>query len=225
MPIAKPDTARTPRGVPVVIAVLGNDEGGNLAISGYTQPTAGALTLNPDHTFTYTPAAAFEGIDGFAYTIRDGVGGTSEGDVRIFVARPNTSPVAANDMAAVQIGSGVTIPVLANDNDLDGDTLEIIGIDAPAHGTITVLPDQSIRYAPQADFAGIDSFTYTIGDGQGATGEANVTVTVTVPNRSPVARSDQAATIEGQPVTIDVLANDNDPDGNAIALAGMEMPA
>ena len=41
VPIAKPDTARTPRGVPVVIAVLGNDEGGNLAISGYTQPTAG----------------------------------------------------------------------------------------------------------------------------------------------------------------------------------------
>ncbi len=224
MPIAKPDTARTPRGVPVVIAVLGNDEGGNLTISGYTQPTAGALTLNPDHTFTYTPAAAFEGVDGFAYTIRDGVGGTSEGDVRIFVARPNTTPVAANDMAAVQIGSGVTIPVLANDNDLDGDTLEIIGIDAPAHGTITVLPDQSIRYAPQADFAGIDSFTYTIGDGQGAIGEANVTVTVTVPNRPPVAQSDQAATIEGQPVTIDVLANDNDPDGNAIALAGMEMP-
>ena len=224
MPIARPDTARTARGVPIVIAVVANDEGGNLMISGYTQPTAGTLALNPDRTFTYTPGPAFEGIDGFAYTIRDGVGGTAEGDVRIFVARPNTVPEAANDAATVELGASVAIPVLANDGDADGDPLAIIGLDAPAHGTITVLPDQSIRYAPQADFAGIDSFTYTVGDGQGGTAEASVTITVTVPNRPPVAQPDRATTVAGSPVTIDALANDNDPEGNPVALAGMEMP-
>ena len=57
MPIAKPDTARTPRGVPVVIAVLSNDQGGSLTVVGYTLPTAGTLVLNPDQTFTYTPTA------------------------------------------------------------------------------------------------------------------------------------------------------------------------
>ena len=224
MPIAKPDTARTPRGVPVVIAVVANDEGSNLTVSGYTQPTAGTLALNPDRTFTYTPGPAFEGIDGFAYTIRDGVGGTAEGDVRIFVARPNTMPQAANDAASVQVGASVAIPVLANDGDGDGDPLAIIGLDAPAHGTVTVLPDQSIRYAPQSDFAGIDSFTYTVGDGQGGAAEASVTITVTVPNRPPVAQPDRATTVAGSTLTIDALANDNDPDGNPIALAGMEMP-
>lgn len=224
MPFAKPDTARTPRGVPVVIAVLANDEGSSLAISGYSQPTAGTLTLNADRTFTYTPAPAFVGVDGFAYTIRDGLGVISEGDVRIFVARPNTTPAVANDSAAVQLGDSVALPVLANDNDADGDTLAIIGIDAPAHGTITVLADQSIRYAPQPDFAGIDSFTYAVGDGQGAAAEASVTVRVTVPNQPPVARADRAATVEGVSVTIDALANDNDPEGSPVTLAGMEMP-
>jgi len=224
VPIAKPDTARTPRGVPIVIAVLANDEGGGLTVSGYTQPIAGTLALNPDQTFTYTPAASFEGVDGFTYTIRDGVGGTSEGEVRIFVARPNRAPLPANDSAAIVLGSAATIPVLANDNDPDGDPVEIIGIDAPAHGTITVQPDGAIRYVPQADFAGIDSFTYTLGDGQGATAEASVTVTVSLPNQPPMARADRATTVEGTAVTIDALANDNDPDGNPLSLAGMEMP-
>ncbi|MGD9740982.1 MAG: cadherin-like domain-containing protein, partial [Bauldia sp.] len=224
MPLANPDTARTPRGIPVVIAVLANDEGGNLAISGYVQPTAGTLTLNPDQTFTYTPNAAFEGVDGFSYTVRDAVGGTSQGEVRVFVARPNTAPLAGDDSAAVTTGSAATIPALANDNDPDGDPIEIIGVDAPAHGTITVQPDGSIRYVPQTDFAGIDSFTYTIGDGQGATAEASVTIMVTLPNRPPVARADRTTTVEGSAVTIDVLANDNDPDGNPISLGGMEMP-
>ena len=67
MPIAKPDTARTPRGVPVVIAVLSNDQGGSLTVAGYTLPTAGTLVLNPDQTFTYTPTAA--GSDSVAITL------------------------------------------------------------------------------------------------------------------------------------------------------------
>ena len=64
--------------------------------------------------------------------------------------------LAAGDSAAVTVGSAATIPVLANDNDPDGDPIEIIGIDAPTHGTITVQPDGSIRYDP-ATLALIDA--------------------------------------------------------------------
>ena len=167
MPIAKPDQARTLRDVPVVIAVLGNDEGSNLSISGYTLPPAGALVLNPDQSFTYTPAAGFSGTDGFAYTVRDQLGGTAHGEVTIVVARPNSTPTATSDTASVAIGGSVDVPVLANDNDPEGDPLAIFGVDAPAHGTISVQPDQSIRYTPPG-FDGIDSFTYTVGDGAGA---------------------------------------------------------
>ena len=123
MPIAKPDQARTLRDVPVVIAVLGNDEGSNLSIGGYTLPPAGALVLNPDQSFTYTPAAGFFGTDGFDYTVRDQLGGTAHGEVTIVVARPNSTPTAVNDTASVVIGGSVDVPVLANDNDPEGDPL------------------------------------------------------------------------------------------------------
>ena len=224
MPIAKPDYARTLRGVPVVIAVIANDEGSNLSIGGYTLPPAGSLVLNPDQSFSYTPAAGFVGTDGFGYTVRDQLGGTSQGEVTIVVAAPNSMPAAANDSADVMAGTSTGIAVLANDNDPEGDTLAIIGVDAPAHGTIAVQPDQSIRYEPQSGFAGIDSFTYTVGDGAGAVSTANVTVAVTLPNAPPLARADQATTISGTAVTIDALANDNDPEGGPIVLSGVSLP-
>ena len=69
-------------------------------------------------------------------------------------------------------GDSVDLPVLANDNDPEGDPLAMVAIDAPGHGTIRSLPDQTIRYTPQHGFAGIDSFAYTVGDGQGGVGTA-----------------------------------------------------
>jgi Bacterial Ig domain/Domain of unknown function (DUF2341) len=224
VPIAKPDHARTLRGVPVVIDVLANDDGSNLSIAGYTLPPAGTLALNPDQSFTYTPAAGFSGTDGFAYTVRDQLGGTAHGEVTIVVARPNSSPTATSDTTSAMAGGSVDVAVLANDNDGEGDPLDIIGVDAPAHGTISVQADQSIRYIPQPGFDGIDSFTYTVGDGAGAISTANVTVAVALPNAPPQARPDQATTIEGTAVTIDALANDDDPEGGPISLAGMTLP-
>jgi hypothetical protein len=224
MPIVRPDAGRTMPGATIEIAVLSNDEGSNLRVIGYTQPTAGTLALNPDQSFSYTASAQFEGVDGFAYTVRDGIGGTAEGDVRIVVARHNTPPAAQSDATSVMAGASVEIPVMANDNDSEGDPLAIIGIDAPSGGTISVLSNQAIRYTPQPGFEGIDSFTYTVGDGQGGAATANVTVVVNIPNASPQARPDHATTLEGEPVTIDVLANDNDPEGGPVSLSGINMP-
>ncbi|MFZ1425973.1 MAG: DUF2341 domain-containing protein [Geminicoccaceae bacterium] len=224
MPTAHADTARTLLGASVVINVLANDAGSTLSIAGYTTPTFGTLVLNPDQSFTYTPPADFVGNDGFTYTVRDALGGTAAADVTIIVMRPNTAPTASNDSAQTLAGDSVVISPLANDNDADGDAFGIIGIDAPGHGTIAVQPGQSIRYTPETGFSGIDSFTYTIGDGQGGVGTANVTITVTARNAAPVAVPDMAMTHTGAPVTIDALANDHDPDGGPISLAGMSMP-
>lgn len=224
MPTAHADTARTLLGASVVINVLDNDAGSTLSIAGYTMPAFGALVLNPDRSFTYTPRADFVGNDGFAYTVRDSLGGTASADVTITVVRPNTAPTARNDSAQTLAGDSAAISVLANDNDADGDTFGIIGIDAPGHGTIEVQPDQTIRYTPEAGFSGIDSFTYTIGDGQGGLGTANVTITVTARNTAPAAMPDTVSTRAGTPVTIDALANDHDPDGGPVSLAGMAMP-
>ena len=224
MPTAHADTARTLLGASVVINVLANDSGSTLSIVGYTMPAFGTLALNPDQSFTYTPPADFVGNDGFAYTVRDSIGGTAAADVTITIVRPNSAPAAHNDSAQTLAGDSVVVPALANDNDADGDTFGIIGIDAPGHGTIEVQPDQTIRYTPEAGFSGIDSFTYTIGDGLGGVGTANVTITVTARNSAPVAGPDTAITHTGAAVTIDALANDHDPDGGPVSLAGMTMP-
>jgi hypothetical protein len=224
VPTAQADIAGTLIGVPVTIAVLANDAGAGLAITGYTQPTTGTLVLEADQSFTYTPAAGFVGSDGFTYTVQDSAGQTATGQVTITVSRPNRPPVAASDTGRVTAGSSVVLPVLANDNDPDGDPLSLLAIDAPGHGTIRVEPDQKLRYTPQQGFAGIDSFAYTVGDGRGGAATASVMVTVTLPNRPPVAAPDAAATTAGTAVTIDVLANDSDPDGDSLRLAGMSLP-
>ncbi len=90
----------------------------------------------------------------------------------------NRAPVAANDTATVLQNSTVnSVFVLANDSDLDGDTLAISGITVPAHGTAAISGTQ-INYTPTAAYTGSDFFTYTISDGKGGTASATVTVTI-----------------------------------------------
>ena len=223
MPTAQPDRTLARLGVPVTIAVLANDAGSGLTVTGYTRPATGTLVLNPDQSFTYTPAAA--GQDGFTYTVRDTTGATATATVTITVERPNAAPVAGDDALRVTAGGSAVVPVLANDADPDGDALAIVALDAPGHGSVRIEPDQTLRYTPQSGFTGQDGFAYTVSDGKGATASATVTVTVTAANAPPTAQADRVATTAGTAVTIDALANDDDPDGDPLALTGMTLPA
>jgi hypothetical protein len=228
MPTAHADAAATPQGVPVTLAVLGNDAGeGELAIVGYTEPGNGTLRLNPDRSFTYTPALGFFGEDGFTYTVRDAAGDTATGTVTVTVTRPNLPPLPGDDAARTAAGEGgVVIPVLDNDADPDGDALALVAVETPGHGTVQVEPGgENLRYTPQAGFVGTDSFAYTVSDGWGGTATASVTVAVEAPNTAPAATEDRVTTQPGTPVTIDALANDDDPEGGPLTLAGLTMPA
>ena len=91
----------------------------------------------------------------------------------------NRAPVAQNDTATTFSGTPVTVSVLTNDSDADGDTIAVTGTSAgPANGSVTVNANGTITYAPNLGFAGTDSFTYAISDGKGGTASASVTVTV-----------------------------------------------
>ena len=98
---------------------------------------------------------------------------------------PNTPPVAKNDSAATQQGASVVIAVLANDSDPDGDTLTVVSVGSPAHGTATINADGTVTYLPQSAFFGSDSFTYTIDDGHGHTAVGSVTIQVNPPVAAP----------------------------------------
>jgi len=76
----------------------------------------------------------------------------------------------------------------------------------------------SVTYTPDAGFVGSDSFDYSIDDGYGGTASATVSVTVTAQNQPPVAMADSVTIASGATVLIDVLANDSDPDGDAISI-------
>jgi hypothetical protein len=89
----------------------------------------------------------------------------------------NSPPVAYDDSASTAIGTPVTIDVLGNDEDADDDPLTISGVSDPANGTATT-DGAVVTYTSDADFVGIDAFTYTISDGNGGTASATVTVTV-----------------------------------------------
>jgi uncharacterized protein YjiK len=91
----------------------------------------------------------------------------------------NRAPVASNDAASTAVGTSVTVPVLANDSDPDGDQLTVDDLTQPASGSVQVRADQSVEYTPDAAFAGTDTFTYRANDGQASSNVATVTVSVT----------------------------------------------
>lgn len=137
----------------------------------------------------------------------------------------NEPPVANPDAAVTQEGKAVTIAVLANDTDPDGDALTVSSVTDPAHGTTTINADNTVTYTPDPGFVGTDTFTYTAFDGEW---EDTATVTVTVekrPNTAPVANADTATTPRNTAVTIAVLANDHDADGDALTVTGVTQPA
>jgi hypothetical protein len=90
----------------------------------------------------------------------------------------NRPPNAVDDTATTEENTPVTIAVLANDSDPDGNPLTVTGASDPPHGSVVVNPDNTITYTPDSGFTGTDSFTYTISDGNGGTDSATVTVTV-----------------------------------------------
>ncbi|MFV0306342.1 MAG: Ig-like domain-containing protein [Desertimonas sp.] len=142
---------------------------------------------------------------------------------------PNLDPVARDDEAETQLERPTVVAVLANDSDPNGDVLIVTGVQ-PAGGAarIEVIPGGgAVQVTPEAGFVGDVTFGYTISDGRGGSAAANVVVHVTpadqASNRPPVTVRDVASIRRGQPVYFDVLANDDDPDGDALVLQSVEL--
>ena len=227
-PIAVDDAGSTVVGTAATLDVLVNDsdpDADPIAIVSTTQPANGLVAFTGT-TVTYAPNAGFVGTDSFTYTIEDGRGGSATATVRMTVtALPNQPPVANDDVASALFSAPVTIDVLDNDNDPDGDPLTIVSVTQPATGSVTIAGN-SVIYMTSATFPTVDSFTYTIEDGRGGSATATVSVTVAgAPNQPPVAAPDAVATPVNTPVTLDVLANDTDPDGDPLTISGVTQPA
>jgi len=136
----------------------------------------------------------------------------------------NNPPVANKDSATTEYETKVTIDVLKNDTDKDGDTLNLKSVTNPEHGS-TVINNGKVDYTPESGFSGTDTFSYAISDGNG--GEDSTTVTVTVedkPNTAPIANNDSATTEYETAITIDALKNDTDEDGDILRIKSITNP-
>lgn len=207
----------TPYGIPVNVDVLAGatdpNPGDTLRVSGVTDPVHGSVVREPDGTLTYTPETRWSGPDSFTVTVTDDRGGTATATISVTV--DNAPPVARPESVTLPAGLPAPIDVLLNDEDPNEDPLTVTVDVAPQHGTTTVSGGR-VTYQPAPGYAGTDSFHYTASDGQGGTDGA--TVSIGLVNGAPVARADAAVTATNAAVTITVLDNDDDPNGDVPSL-------
>lgn len=149
--------------------------------------------------------------------------------LRILVtpAYPNHAPVARDDSATVAEDGWVNIDVLANDTDVDNDTLLIQEVLAGAiTGQVTILSgNMLLKYQTAPNYFGTEVFHYVVTDQHGGLDTAQVTVIVTPVNDPPVAVNDTVTTVEDSMITIPVLQNDSDPEGDPLTVTGLDLTA
>ena len=179
------------------------------------------VTISADRVATIAiPNTDWFGAETITFTATD-PGGLSDSDPAVFtVHNVNDAPVAVNDSSVTDEDVAVTIHVLNNDTDIDGDQLVVESTGDPQHGTATISQDSLVIYTPQSDWSGNDQFDYTVSDGHGGSATATVFVTVNAVNDAPVVSDipDQSIT-EGQSFTtisLDDYVNDVDNPDNTL---------
>ncbi len=186
--------------------------------------TAGEMGYCPPPGDAIWSAGLTEGHWCVQLVITDGGPNDSDGEANHTIVDPggvavikgsNSQPEAMDDVIQTRINTAITINVLVNDIDADGNELTINSANA-VFGSVTINDNQLI-YQPAADFFGIEKIVYGISDGQGGSSSASVIVTI-LPNEAPTTVNDVAAVTAGESITIDVLENDSDPESDALSV-------
>jgi len=218
-----------------VFGLLDNDtdfEGDKLSVDITALPEHGELELFADGHFVYRPEADFHGEDAFSYRVSDGQSLSGEVVATLTVIARNDPPVARDDFYTVASGQTLTIPagegLLSNDSDVDSDSLAVEAADGPRFGVASFAADGSFEYQPDAGFDGVEEIAYAVTDLE-ASATAVVRITVNgLPNRPPIAEGESLLTDEDRPLSgrVDdvLLANDSDPDSDALSLVVIDEP-
>ncbi|WP_331648373.1 tandem-95 repeat protein, partial [Piscinibacter sp.] len=207
-PLALADVATTLEDSPISGNVLVNDsdvDGPALSVSSFgvagsqyaagasaVLPGLGVFTIAADGSYSFTPVPNYSGaVPVVTYTATDGTSSAST-TLSLSVTAVNDAPVAADDLASTPINTPITITVLANDSDAEGDALSVSNavLADPTQGTLTVNANGTLSFTPASNFAGTASISYTVTDSQG--GSSSASVTVNVGNNTPPTGADSA---------------------------------
>ena len=227
-PVVNADIDKVVVGEAVIVDVTANDtdpDGDPLTVVSVTQPDddSGQSIVFDREKIQFSPAPLVDeegqATARFTYTVSDGNGHEVTGDVTITVlpeplAEP---PFARDDSTFTYVDVPVTIDVLRNDGDPSGGRPSLVGRPGcPAGGRATVTADGQVRYDPPAGRSGAFRCTYEVTNARGLTASASIIVSVREPaitNLPPEANIDSLTVEIGARASIDVLANDRDPDG------------
>jgi VCBS repeat-containing protein len=216
----------------VAPGVLGNDsdpDGDDITAALWSDVSHGVLSLNGDGSFVYTHDGGEYESDSFSYRAFDGVSYSNVATVWITVNPVNDPPVANDDSYSVDEDNALSVVapgVLGNDNDPENNPLSAVLIDDVSHGVLSLNSDGSFDYIPDSNFNGVDIFIYQASDGTASSENASVTITVESINDPPIANDDYVTVDEDSfDNLIDVLANDDDVEGEDITITNIELQA
>jgi len=232
MPMANNDQVSTEENVPVTINILENDDPffqncdiDDLTIEIVSAPFSGLVAIFSIDSIVYTPNENFVGEDSFEYEVCC----ADVCDIALVSVTVNSSnlPMANNDQVSTEENVSVTINVLENDDpffqNCDSDDLTIDIVSAPFSGSVIVYSIGNIIYTPDEGFIGEDNFEYEVCCID-VCDRAVVSVIVNGENNPPIAINDEFNTQVNQPVTIEILGNDSDPDGDDIEVVFIDEP-
>lgn len=223
-PLPRSVTARTVAGTEVRIPIPldGIDpDGDSVELLGISSaPKKGRVELG-DSWLVYHSYPGAAGTDSFDYSVRDRLGSSATASVVVGIAAPsnqNRAPYTVRDEVTVRPGRSVSVPVLQNDSDPDGDNIGLVtkGLTVPNGVQAEVAESRIVVRTPTAEGSYAISYTAVDEFGAKAQGSLIVAVSADAPLRAPIARDDRVATAEigAKPtVTLAVLDNDEDPDG------------
>ncbi|MCW2700453.1 MAG: tandem-95 repeat protein [Blastococcus sp.] len=224
-PTARGDHVTAFVGETVTVSPLINDSDPNqdpLRLSAVDAPVG--VQIVPDYVAgTFTLTAATIGTYYLIYTVVDGPN-SAQALVRadVLPGGTNSPPVAVRDLAFVPSAGSTVVDVLANDVDVDGDVLVVTGVSVSEGSglSVSVRDHRFLTIASASLLPGPITVTYTASDGS-VSAQGGVIVRSTPPNavnQPPVALPDTATVRAGDVLTLDVLSNDSDPDGDVLTL-------
>ena len=228
-PVLKPDRAKVRVGDVGTVSVLSNDRspaGLNLLVESvleYDQTTALGTPFVTGNQVRLE-AGDTPGTMDVTYSVIDSAGNRASSTVTFEVlaaSDSNQAPRPRDITAWATAGQTTRIPVTLDGIDPDGDSVTLKSLDSSPQKGSAAVKATWIEYTPNANASGTDSFTYTVEDRQGGRASARVRVAVTPAptlNQNPVAVPDTVLTRPDRSVSVNVLANDLDPDGDALTL-------
>ncbi len=240
-PVANPDSFTTDEDTSITVDLTKNDsdvDGDKLTVkeingtslTGGEQTVVvdnGKIVIAHDGGMTFIPSDNYHGEVTVPYTITDG-DKTATSTVTIHVTPVNDAPVAKPDSFTTDEDTSITVDLIKNDSDIDGDKLTIKEINGTSltggeqtvvvdNGKIVIADDGGMTFVPSDNYHGDVTVPYTITDGD-KTATSTVTIHVTPVNDAPVANPDSFTTDEDTSITVDLIKNDSDIDGDKLTV-------